>query len=69
MFSTNRDQKLYLLDILKEITNNYNTIPWSKIAKMRDMYGVDDKVLWDTLDKDFKLFKQVILQIIEDTKS
>jgi uncharacterized protein with HEPN domain len=117
MFSTNRDWKLYLLDILKEceniekftagityeeftdnlekvyavakafenvgeavkqlpkeITNNYNSIPWSEIAKMRDVlthhyFGVDDKVLWDTLDEDFKLFKQVILQIIEDTKN
>lgn len=41
---------------------------------MRDVlthhyFGVDDKVLWDKLDEDFKLFKQVILQIIEDTKS
>lgn len=116
MFSTTRDWKLYVKDILQEceniekftanityeeftenlekiyavakafenigeavkqlpndITKKYNTIPWNEIAKMRDVlthhyFGVDDKVLWDTLDEDFKLFKQIILQIIEDNK-
>lgn len=37
---------------------------------MRDVlthhyFGVDDKVLWDTLDKDFKHFEKIILTISE----
>jgi uncharacterized protein with HEPN domain len=52
-------------NIPKEITNNYPEIPWSEIAKMRDIlthhyFGVDDKVLWDTLDSDFLEFEKVI---------
>ena len=52
----------------KEITNNYPQIPWSEIAKMRDVlthhyFGVDDKVLWDTLDSDFDEFEKVISEI------
>jgi len=52
-------------NIPPEITNNYPQIPWSDIAKMRDVlthhyFGVDDKVLWDTLDSDFQLFEQVM---------
>ncbi len=27
------------------------------------------KFFWDTFDEDFKLFRQVIFQIIEDTKN
>ena len=49
----------------KDITEKYPEIPWSDIAKMRDVlthhyFGVDDKVLWDTLDTDFTLFEKTI---------
>jgi uncharacterized protein with HEPN domain len=59
--------------IPKEITSKYPNIPWSEIAKMRDVlthhyFGVDDKILWDTLDMDFKLFKKTILKILENLK-
>ncbi len=55
-------------NIPKDITNNYPQIPWSEIAKMRDIlthhyFGIDDKVLWDTLDSDFKEFEKVINDI------
>ncbi len=51
--------------IPKEITKQYPDIPWNEIAKMRDVlthhyFGVDDKVLWDTLDEDFNKFESVI---------
>lgn len=55
--------------IPKEITNQYPSIPWSEMAKMRDIlthhyFGVDDKVLWDTLDEDFDEFEKIISEII-----
>ncbi|MDD3056220.1 MAG: DUF86 domain-containing protein [Aliarcobacter sp.] len=44
-------------------------MPWNEIAKMRDVlthhyFGVDNKVLWDTLDEDFKAFKSIIIEIL-----
>lgn len=51
--------------IPKEIQEEFNTIPWSEIAKMRDAlthhyFGLDDKVLWDTLDDDLVQFENTI---------
>ena len=59
MFKSNRSYRLY---------KNYPQIPWSEIAKMRDVlthhyFGVDDKILWDTLDSDFNEFEKVINEI------
>jgi len=52
-------------NIPQELTKDYPQIPWSDIAKMRDVlthhyFGVDDKVLWDTLDSDFDEFEKII---------
>jgi len=52
-------------NIPTELTKAYPQIPWSEIAKMRDVlthhyFGVDDKVLWDTLEEDFEEFEKVI---------
>lgn len=114
MYKTDRDWKLYLLDIASEcknihhftdnityqeftdnlekvyatakafenigeavkcipheITKLYPSVPWSEVAKMRDIlthhyFGVDDKVLWDTLDEDFADFEQTISTVIND---
>ena len=60
-------------NIPKELTNEYPSIPWSEIAKMRDVlthhyFGVDDKVLWDTLDEDFDEFEKVINEIKNSIK-
>jgi uncharacterized protein with HEPN domain len=57
-------------NIPKEITDNYPQIPWNEIAKMRDVlthhyFGVDDKVLWDTLHTDFDEFEKTINEIAE----
>jgi uncharacterized protein with HEPN domain len=56
-------------NIPTEITNKYPQIPWSEIAKMRDIlthhyFGVDDRVLWDTLNDDFDEFEKVINEIL-----
>ncbi len=54
----------------KELTSNYPQIPWSEIAKMRDVlthhyFGLDDKILWDTLEDDFEKFEKTIREILE----
>lgn len=58
-------------NIPKELTEKHNHIPWSEIAKMRDVlthhyFGLDDKVLWDTLGEDFDVFEKAISQILEE---
>jgi uncharacterized protein with HEPN domain len=55
-------------NIPQEILDNYPQIPWSEIAKMRDIlthhyFGIDDKVLWDTLESDFDEFEKIINEI------
>ena len=57
-------------NIPQEITNEFPSIPWSEVAKMRDIlthhyFGVDDKVLWDSLEDDFDEFEDIIKQIIK----
>ena len=56
--------------IPKEIQEEFSAIPWSEIAKMRDVlthhyFGLDDKVLWDTLEEDFVQFEDTINKIGE----
>jgi len=58
-------------NIPKEITEKHPDIPWSEIAKMRDVlthhyFGVDDKVLWDTLDEDFDEFEYTVNTILKN---
>jgi uncharacterized protein with HEPN domain len=58
-------------NIPKEITTLYPQIPWKEIAKMRDIlthhyFGVDDKVLWNTLGEDFDEFERVIQKILSE---
>ena len=60
-------------NIPKELTEKYPEIPWSEIAKMRDVlthhyFGLDDKVLWDTLEEDFETFEKTINALIDSTK-
>ncbi|MDP2076475.1 MAG: DUF86 domain-containing protein [Sulfuricurvum sp.] len=54
--------------IPKEVQEEFAAVPWSEIAKMRDVlthhyFGLDDKVLWDTLEEDFVVFESTIEQI------
>jgi len=58
-------------NIPQELTQKHPKIPWSEIAKMRDVlthhyFGVDDKVLWDTLGDDFEEFEQAINDMINN---
>jgi len=58
-------------NIPKELTEKYPEIPWSEIAKMRDIlthhyFGIDDRVLWDTLDEDFDEFEKAINEILKN---
>jgi uncharacterized protein with HEPN domain len=55
----------------EEITQKYSNIPWSEVAKMRGIlthhyFGLDDKVLWDTLEEDFVEFEKTINIILKD---
>ena len=57
-------------NIPKELTEKYTDIPWSEIAKMRDVlthhyFGLDDKVLWDTLGEDFDMFEKAVSQMLK----
>jgi len=52
-------------NIPKEMTQSYTGIPWREVAKMRDVlthhyFGLDDKILWDTLGDDFDKFEEAI---------
>ncbi len=54
--------------IPKEIRDEYRGVPWSEIAKMRDVlthhyFGLDDKVLWDTLGEDMDSFEATLKEI------
>ena len=58
-------------NIPEEIVIDYPSIPWREIAKMRDIlthhyFGLDDKVLWDTLGEEFDTFESVIKQILQE---
>ena len=59
-------------NIPKDLTQQHDTIPWNEIAKMRDVlthhyFGLDDKVLWDTLDEDFDSFEDAVRQMLQST--
>jgi len=54
--------------IPKNIREEYDSVPWSEIAKMRDVlthhyFGLDDKVLWDTLGDDMDNFETIVKSI------
>lgn len=51
--------------IPQAIQEEFSTVPWREIAKMRDVlthhyFGLDDKVLWDTLEEDFAEFEATL---------
>ena len=51
-----------------KVTKQYPDVTWSDFAKVRDKlihhyFGVDDKVLWDTLGEDFDEFQKVMTEI------
>jgi uncharacterized protein with HEPN domain len=57
-------------NIPQDVTKKYSDIPWSEVAKMRDVlthhyFGLDDKVLWDTIDTDLDKFEETIRDILD----
>ncbi|MEM1562100.1 MAG: DUF86 domain-containing protein [Candidatus Bathyarchaeia archaeon] len=56
--------------IPKSIRDKYPSIPWRKMAGMRDKliheyFGVDIKILWKTIKKDIPPLKPLIQNILE----
>lgn len=54
----------------EDLKNNYKSIPWRKIAGMRDKlihhyFGVDMDAIWETLEKDIPILKKQITGILE----
>jgi len=53
------------------VRNKYTQVPWLQIAGMRDKliheyFGVNVKVIWNTIKEDIPPLKPVIKQIMED---
>lgn len=60
-------------NIPPDLLGNYPEIPWSEVAKMIDVlthhyFGVDDRVLWDTLGEQFNQFEKTILTIYHEAE-
>jgi len=58
-------------NIPKVIRDKYPTIPWKKMAGMRDKmiheyFGVDIKILWKTIKKDIPPLKPLIQKVLEN---
>ncbi len=54
-----------------DMRDNYNTIPWKEVAGMRDKmihhyFGINLKILWNTIQNDFPELKREIQQILND---
>ncbi|MEM3613862.1 MAG: DUF86 domain-containing protein [Nitrososphaerales archaeon] len=56
--------------IPRSIRDKYPSIPWKKMAGMRDKmiheyFGVDIKILWKTIKKDIPQLKPLIQNVLE----
>ncbi|WP_457597642.1 HepT-like ribonuclease domain-containing protein [Hydrogenimonas sp.] len=52
-----------------DLLEPHREIPWREIAKMRDLlthhyFGLDDKVLWDTVHEDLASLESAVTQIL-----
>lgn len=55
----------------EEIKIQYPNIPWQEIAGMRnkivhEYFGVDENILWKTITEDIKLFKQQLIELLDN---
>jgi uncharacterized protein with HEPN domain len=58
-------------NIPNDIKENYPDIPWKEITGMRDKiaheyFGVDLKIVWQTIQEDLPFYKKVINKIKKD---
>ena len=58
-------------NIPKDIKENYPDIPWKEIAGMRDKiaheyFGVDLKIVWQTIQEDLPFYEKTINRIKKD---
>ena len=58
----------------KRIKENYSDIPWREIAGMRDKliheyFGIDSKVVWNTIKHDLPKLKSQLELIIKETSN
>jgi uncharacterized protein with HEPN domain len=58
-------------NIPDEIYEQYPEVPWSSVAKMRDRlahqyFGINDKVVWDTVKNDLPDLKPLIENILKN---
>ena len=49
----------------------YKSIPWKEISGMRDKlvheyFGVNEKVVWNTVKEDLPLLKKVVIKVLAD---
>lgn len=56
-----------------QIKTGYSNLPWKEIAGFRDKltheyFGIDLKVVWQTLKKDIPLIKPTILDLLKEYK-
>lgn len=57
-----------------DIKNKYPDIPWEKMVTMRnkvlhEYFGVDEEILWQTINKDLPLLKEQIKAFSQKNKS
>ena len=57
----------------EELKNKYKSIPWRKIAGMRDKlihhyFGVDMGAIWETVKRDVPVLKKQIIDVLETYK-
>jgi len=56
-----------------EIKDKYSKIPWKGMAGMRDIlihayFGIDYKIVWDTIRTDIPKLKPLFIKILEQTQ-
>jgi uncharacterized protein with HEPN domain len=59
--------------IPKNTLEKYQDVNWKEMAQMKDRiiqyyYGVDEKILWDTVKNDIPILQEQIIDVIEKEK-
>lgn len=62
-----------VINIPKEIKAKNPDIAWNEINGMRnkvihEYFGIDDEILWETIQEDLPIFKKQIAKLLQDIK-